>query len=204
MIGFAVAVAAIAAVPAAGELGVRHFRLVDGESARKLVHAGSGIVAAALPLLVSYGQIVALGLAFAAVMVLVHRFRLLAALNGVERESWGEVWFPLGVGALAAFFPHAPYVYGTLVLGLADALAAIVGVRFGRRRLPFGPGKTVWGSTAFWATAVLIGVAVSGEVSPGILFLATAVTWAEATTSRGADNFVVPVIAGLFAPLGWG
>ena len=202
MIDLAVAAVAIAAVPVVGEIGVRHVRL-SGEIARKLVHAGSGIVAATLPLLVSYGQIVAIALTSALVMVLVHRFRLLAALNGVERVSYGEVWFPLGVAALAAFFPHAAaYVYGTLVLGLADAIAAVVGVRLGRRRLPFVRGKTVAGSSAFCATAVLVGVAVSGELSLGVAAAAGALTAAEAVTSRGADNLVVPVLAGLLAAQG--
>lgn len=202
MIDVAVAVAAIAAVPVAGELSVRHIRF-SGEFARKLVHAGSGVVAATLPLLVSYGQIVAIALTSAVVMLLVHRFRFLAALNGVDRQSFGEVWFPLGVATLAAFFPHHPYVYGMLVLGLADAFAALVGVRFGRRGLPLVRGKTVWGSTAFCATAVLIGVAFAGELSLGVVAAATALTAAEAVTSRGADNVVVPVLAGLLATQGW-
>jgi dolichol kinase len=203
MIELAVAAAAIAAVPVAGELGVRRIRL-SGENARKLVHAGSGIVAAALPLLLPYGQIVAIALGCAVLMAFVHRFRLLAALNGIERVSYGEVWFPIGVAALAAFFPHpAAYVYGTLVLGLADASAAVVGVRLGRRRLPFVRGKTVWGSTAFFATAVVVGVAVGGRLSVGIVVAAAALTAAEAVTSRGVDNLVVPVLAGLLAMQVW-
>jgi phytol kinase len=202
MIGVAVALVAIAAVPAAGELGARRFRL-SGELARKLVHAGSGIVAATLPLLVSYGQIVAIALISAAAMMLVHRSRLLAALQGVERSSWGDVWFPLGIAALAALFPHRPYVYGALVLGLADALAALIGVRFGRRRLLLIPGKTLWGSGAFCATAVVIGVVVVGGLSPWVLVAAAALTAAEAVTSHGADNVVVPVLAGLLGTQVW-
>ena len=203
MIELAVAVAAIAAVPVAGELGVRRIRF-SGEIARKLVHAGSGIVAAALPLLVSYRQIAAIALGFAVLMVVVRRFRLLAALNGVERVSYGEVWFPLGVAALAAFFPHAAaYVYGTLVLGLADAIAAVVGVRLGRRRLPLVRGKTVWGSAAFCATALLVGVAIAGQLSLGVIVAAAALTAAEAVASRGTDKVVVPVLARLLATQGW-
>jgi phytol kinase len=202
LIDVAMAIVAIAAVLAAGELGARRFRL-SGELARKLVHAGSGIVAATLPLLVSYGQIVAIALISAAVMTLAHRFRLLSALEGVERESWGEVWFPLGIAALAALFPHRPYVYGALVLGLADATAALVGVRFGRRRLPLVAGKTLWGSGAFYAAAVLIGFVVAGELSPWVLAAAAALTAAEAVTSGGADNVVIPVLAGLLGAQVW-
>lgn len=201
MIDLALGVGAIAAVQVAGELAVRHLRL-SGEVARKLVHAGSGIAAAALPLLLSFEQIVALALASAAVMMLVHRFRLLAALNSVDRVSYGEVWFPLGIAGLAAFFPQA-YVYGALVLGLADALAAVVGVRFGGPRLPVVPRKTVSGSAAFVASAILVGVAVTGSLSFVVIAAALALTVAEAVTSRGADNVVVPVLAGLLATQWW-
>jgi phytol kinase len=201
MIDLALGLGAIAAVQAGGELAVRYLGL-SGEIARKFVHAGSGIVAAALPLLLPYEQIVALALASAAVMVVVHRLRLLAALNGVDRASYGEVWFPLGIAGLAALFPHG-YVYGALVLGLADALAAVVGVRFGGPRLPFGSRKTVSGSAAFLATTILVGVAVTGSLSPGVISVALALTVAEAVTSRGADNAVVPLLAGLLATQWW-
>lgn len=197
------AVVAIAAVSGAGEVLVRRVHM-SAELARKLVHAGSAAVAALLPLLVTYSQIVVIALAFAGVMVVVHRFRLLAALAGVQRASYGEVWFPLGIAALAALFPRdAAYVYGTLVLGFADASAALVGAHFGRRRLPFTGGKTFLGSTVFWATAVAVGVAVAGVLSLEVVAVAAALAVAEALASRGTDNVVVPVLAGLLATQVW-
>jgi dolichol kinase len=203
VLGLAAAVGAIAAVPLAGEVAARRIRL-GGEAARKLVHAGSGVVAAALPLLLSYHEIVGVALGFAALMLVVHRLRLLAALTGVERSSLGEVWFPLGIAGLAALAPeYAAYVYGALVLAFADALAAVVGARLGGPRLPFARGKTVAGSLAFCATAVVVGAAVAGGLSPATFAAAVVLTLAEAAASGGSDNAVVPILGGVLATQAW-
>jgi phytol kinase len=195
------AIAAVAGVPVVGEIVARRARLAP-ETTRKTVHACAGVVAAVLPLLVSYSRIVAIGLAAALAMALVHRLGTLRALAGVGRASLGEVWFPLGVAALAALVPHArPYVFGALVLGLADSAAALVGTRFGGRRLPLSADKSLVGSTAFCAVALAVGVAVSGALSVRIVATAAVLTGVEAVCSRGTDNVALPLAAALMAQL---
>jgi len=203
MTELALAVGMLAAVPAAGELVTYRFA-PEPELVRKLVHAASGVLAACLPLFISYRQIAFLGIGFAVAMAVTRRVRPLASLSGVDRDSYGEIWFPLGVGALAALFPYsACYVYGTLVLGFADAAAALVGARLPSRRLPFTARKTFAGSAAFLVVAVAIGAAVTGSLSAPVLGAALALAAAEALASRGTDNAVVPLLGGFHAYVWW-
>jgi dolichol kinase len=197
------AVGVLAAVPAAGELVVYRFK-PEPEVARKLVHATSAVLAACLPLLISYRQIAFLGIGFALGMGVLRRVRPLVSLTGVDRDSYGEIWFPLGVGMLAALFPYsACYVYGTLVLGFADTAAALAGSRVPSRRLPFTRGKTVAGTLAFLMVSAAIGAAFTGALSAPALAAAFVLAAAEALASRGTDNAVVPILAGFLAFGGW-
>ena len=203
MTNLAVAVGMLAAVPAAGELIAYRFA-PSPELMRKLVHAASGVLAACLPLFISYRQIAFLGIGFAVAMAVMRRVRPLVSLSGVDRDSYGEIWFPLGVGALAALFPYsACYVYGTLVLGFADTAAALAGARIRSRRLPLTARKTLAGSVAFLIVTVAIGAAVTGAFSAAVLGAALALAAAEALASRGSDNAVVPLLAGFLAFVGW-
>ncbi len=143
----------------------------------------------------------ALGLLLAVVMAGSRRAGVFAAVHGVERASHGEVLYPLGLGATALLFPGAPFVYAVLVLGLADGLAAPVGQRYGRRRIP--GGKSWWGSATFFAIATAAGAAVlAGTGADAVAVAAVAVAAAAALTAfeaalrRGLDNAVLPVVAG--------
>ena len=177
---------------------------VNGEPSRKLVHMTSALLAAALSFVLTPAQIAVLGVAFAVAMVVSRRFMLLRSIHDVRRTTHGEVLFPLGVALLAVVADdRAAFVYGVLVLGVADGLAALVGERFGRRRVrvPFGE-ESVWGSTAFFAAAVAIGAAVllaRGQAAASVGLEATSVaallTAAELTLAGGLDNLVLPVLA---------
>src|SRR5262249_49757421 len=101
-----------------------------------------------------------------------------SVIGGVERASWGEVYFPVG-GALVFFLSrHAPdvspvqrillYCIPILCLTLADALAALIGLRFGRLRYPTVEGhKSAEGSLTFF------GVALCGTYFPLVGWQAT-------------------------------
>ncbi|KAJ2724753.1 dolichol kinase [Coemansia sp. Benny D115] len=96
---------------------------------------------------------------------------------------------------------------GVLALGVADAAASLVGVRFGRRRWP-GTVKTLEGSGAFaaslWAAALSVhalapaptaeaeAVAVVGPGPWSMLVLCAALAVLEALTEQN-DNLVVPL-----------
>jgi phytol kinase len=195
------AVVSLAALPAAVEIARRRQLLPGGEIPRKVVHVGAALLVVPLPFLLSFHAIALLGLAFAAVLALSRTHGILSAVHDVERRSYGEIMFPLGVAAAALLFPERElFLYGLLVVGLADGLAAPVGLRFGRRRLP--GGKTEWGSAAFFGVAAAAGTLVlafaghePATVAAVALVAAACLTVAESVLWAGFDNLVLPALS---------
>src|SRR5262249_44015578 len=130
-------------------------------------------------------------------------------LGGVARQSLGEFYFALSVAIL---FPltqgHAIreilYCVPLLILTVADATAALVGVRYGRIRYGTADGqKSAEGSAAFFMMAffsvhipLLLGTDVGRAetlliaVSLGLLMmLFEAIAW------QGLDNLLLPLSA---------
>ena len=193
----------------AGAEAVTRRRPVDPELSRKFVHVSSGMVAAGLPLVLGYGEIVVLAAGFVPFLMVARRVGLFPAVSGVERSTLGEVWFPLGVLLAAALFPAGgPYVYGVLVMGLADAAASLWGRRYGRRGYPVpGGGRKTWaGSGAFLLTTATLGAVVlgvtdgwtGGAVARGVL-AAVPLTVVEGVLGRGTDNVVLPTAAAVLS-----
>lgn len=183
-------------------------RRIDGlspELVRKLAHMSSAVLASLLPFVLGFEQIALLGLLFACLMAASQRIGLFTAIHGVSRETYGEVLFPLGIAALALACPRpAPFAFGVLVLGLGDGLAALVGERFGRRRIPLlRTRKTLWGTGAFLLVCLVLGAAflAATGVSPSYALaagaaMAIALTPIELFLTRGFDNLALPLVSG--------
>ena len=181
------------------------------ESARKLVHIPSGIVGALLPLVLSFAEIAGLAAGFAALMVLSLRFGIFTRIHDVTRSTYGEVYFPLGIAALAVVCPQpAPFAYGVLVLGVGDGSAAVIGGRLGKRIVPLvQTTKTLWGCGAFLASCSVLGFALLASAGGSLPYtlvaaaaIALALTPVELFLTQGLDNLALPVLAGmLFAGL---
>jgi phytol kinase len=166
----------------------------------------SAVCAAFLPLVLGFDEIAMLGLLFAALMATSQRLGVFTAIHDVSRRTYGEVLFPLGIAVLAlACSSPMPFAYGVLVLGLGDGLAALVGERFGRRRVPlFQTRKTLWGTGSFLVVCFLVGVVLltaTGVASAYALLasalMALALTPVELALTYGLDNVALPLVAGL-------
>ena len=177
-------------------------RSLRPELGRKLAHISCGLLAAALPLVLAFPAIVVLAALFIPFMVASRRMGFFPVVHSAERSTLGEVYFPVGVLLVAAVVPHrVEYAFGVLLLAIADALAGLMGERFGRRTVPLVPGnKTYVGSATFFLITVGLGLGAiealgqfSGRGFLVVLAIAAVTTLEEAVVGGGADNVILPV-----------
>ncbi|MEO8785142.1 MAG: hypothetical protein ABI221_02395 [Candidatus Saccharimonadales bacterium] len=197
-------IAAVAAVLVLAEGLWRHKRL-RGESNRKLVHIVIGTFIAFWPYFLSWPQIRWLSLGGLLLVLLASQSKHFHVGYDVNRRGHGDLFFPIGVG-LASFISPSPLIFtiAILHLSLADGLAAIVGLRFGRghqykiRQYM----KTVLGTLTFWLVSTLIlavgllasPVHLSWPLWPLLVWLPLAATLLENVAVAGLDNLAVPLL----------
>jgi len=104
----------------------------------------------------------------------------------------GATWVMLSALLLFALFPSAIAAVALGLFVVADAGAALVGRRFGRRTWP-GSHRTIEGSGTFWLVCAAGGLLLSLSALP-LLALATAGAIAEALPSPLNDNLRAPLI----------
>lgn len=174
---------------------------LKNEVGRKFVHIIVGSFVAFWPLLLDWNQIVLLSLAFIAVVVVSKHVRFFRAIHSVQRPTWGEVYFAAVVGILA-FATHDGWIYmaALLHMSLADGLAAVIGLRYGKRTRysVFGHVKSVVGTGVFLAVsfAVLAGYMYGSDTELSWFALAITAfgaTFLENISARGLDNLTVPL-----------
>ncbi len=202
VLGLALAVAA----------GLARLGWLGPEAARKAVHVVLGLTVAAFPWCFTAWWPVALlgGLSLASLMALrwVPWLRRTAgpALHGVERQSWGDLCFPVAVVLLWTLAPSDPLRYSLplLILGTADAVAALVGRRYGQTGYSTAGGRKSWeGSLAFAAaTFLVVHVPLLLATETGraeclliAVNLAILLMLVEGLAWEGFDNLFIPVAA---------
>ncbi len=188
------------------------WRQVNGELVRKVVHIGVGNII----LLAWFLQVPRpIGILFSGVFTLIvllsYRIKILESLNGVGRKSFGTFFYALSVGILLGLFwfpglkPFA--VIGILVMTWGDALAALVGQRWGQHPYQIGSARKSWeGSLTMWtvSTGVVLAVTTgvygwSGSLVPAAVGVGAVATGLEVISWRGLDNLTVPVGCGVLS-----
>ncbi len=176
------------------------------EYGRKFVHIVVGTFVAISPFFLSKTSITILAILSLLGMLVSRYTNLLKAIHDVKRITVGEFAAPLGVG-ITIWLAREPWVFTTALLfvALADGMAAIVGKKWGKVRLPlrvFGLRKTLEGSTAYVVMAVIsvaLGALLGGHDA---IFLAPIAAFAvmplvsagiEAVSPYGIDNITVPL-----------
>lgn len=180
------------------------------ETSRKAVHIVMGLVTLSFPWLfrATWPVMLLTVLAVAALagtrLITPLRERFGGVLHGVERHSLGEVYFPLAVAALFLLSAgdRLLYVIPLLTLTLADAVAALVGVRYGQHRFCTSEGtKSAEGSLAFFLVAFLSAhvplllLSNTGRAESLLiaLVLGILVMLFEAVSVGGLDNLFIPL-----------
>ena len=138
------------------------------EFLRKLLHVGMGLVVLLLPFLFDRSWPVIFLASICALALLAAKYfkPLGAVIGGVERDSLGDIYFPISVAIIfiAANRTSTSLIHGRiilfvipiLILTLADAIAALVGISYGAHRYTGIAGqKSAEGSLAFFTVAFL-------------------------------------------------
>lgn len=186
-------------------------RMVGAETARKMVHIGMGMICLTFPALfaVAWPVWILAGLAVIALGAL--RFvpclkcSVGTVLHDVNRQSLGEVYFPIGVAAVFALAKSVPleFTIPVSLLTFADAAGALVGKRWGRHQYQTLEGqKSIEGSIAVGITAFLCATVplisaqhdLTASLVIGVLIgifgmIVEAISW------RGLDNIFLPLAA---------
>lgn len=180
---------------------------LSGELTRKLAHITMGLASLSFPWLFSSPLPVILLCVLSLILMLWMRNQrnpIRAVLHAVERQSYGELCFPVSVTLLFTIQadPVTDYLIPILVLTLADAVGALIGVRYGTSKYSTDEGhKSVEGSFAFFITAflsthilLLLGTDTLRLESLLIaLVIGIIIMLVEAISWRGLDNLFIPL-----------
>lgn len=196
---------------------------VPAELSRKAVHVGMGLVCLSFPWLFREAwPIVVLAILAVAGLAAVRlvpalRKEMGGVLGGVERQSFGEFYFPLSVAAVFCLAQGDTllFIIPVLTLTVADSVGALIGVRYGFARYRTDEGlKSAEGSVAFF-TAAFLGCHIplllfsqTGRAETLLISLTAGfvVMLLEAISWRGQDNVIIPLgmffLLQLYLPLG--
>lgn len=175
------------------------------EHTRKLVHLGGSAIGVLLPLLVRSTLVAfVLTASLSLLFFVTSKGKWLRSVGGVSRSSRGSEYYPLAVFLVfvLAGDDYWRYLASLLVLGIADAFAALVGGEYGRVRYRVEEeSKSLEGSLVFLVVAylaiqtpmLLLTDLPRPTVVLGSLLVALVVTGFEAISLRGADNLFVPI-----------
>ena len=169
------------------------------EIARKIVHIGAAqwyfiyvhFFTSPTPALIGLAVVSA----FDGILNITGMFDKVLGQNNKKR-NWGLVWYPVsvfimillssfGIGGMTALG------VGLLGMGCGDGLAAIIWMKYGKRR--FNTKKSLEGSAAFFVAVTVIAFLFTHNM---ILSVACGLTGAvfEFTTPFGLDNITVPLV----------
>lgn len=187
-------------------------RRLSPEMSRKTVHIGMGLTCLAFPwLFADYWPVILLAGLSIALLIAVRwaprlNRRFGKVLGGVERISFGEIYFPIAVAAVFVWSRHQPllYVVPILLLTLADSCSALIGQSYGKFKYSTLSGKKSWeGSLTFFMVAFLcvhVPVLLFSDIGRAeslliATMLALLLMLAEAASWRGLDNLFIPLAA---------
>jgi phytol kinase len=188
----------------------------DNESFRKLFHIMHGVTLAGLAFVVPLNWLIGLEILFFVSMIITrylvthqnHFFTIIGYFSRaykVGRISYGEFFYPISVILLVLLARTKwEFAAAVLILGLADAIAAIVGKKYGAKTsyLVLGQKKSLLGSLAFFVVTIIVLIgftALAPHIDPVsfwfILPIALLITLTENVGVYGTDNLLIPIAA---------
>ncbi|MEA5551474.1 phosphatidate cytidylyltransferase [Anabaena cylindrica UHCC 0172] len=199
--------------------GLHRFFGVKQDITRKIIHIGGGMWVFAILLLFKNWQIGIIPFAtFIGINYLLYRYRFISAMDR-EDSSPGTVYFAISITLLFALLwrpngliDNVPIaVAGAMSMTWGDALAALIGKRFGKHQYQVGNSIRSWEGSAVMFLVSTTVIFLVLWLLPGSLFspLATLVsinrailaailsgacaTLVEGISPSGTDNLSVPL-----------
>ena len=161
---------------------------------RKLVHVSMGLTVVAITYFVDYKVFIWSAIIFTIILIAARKYYRLFSLRDRQDKSWGEVFFPIGIGMTALLAPTATiFAVSVLIMTLGDTAAYVFGDAFPRSHVIL-PGRTIAGSGA--NLFVTLAILLSFGIDPVPAAIATSgVVIAEILSIRGLDNLMMPLVA---------
>ena len=178
------------------------------EVTRKFVHFAGAFVTIFFPFIFkSHWTVLLLAVVFGGIMFFTKKFGFLQSVHDVERKSDGAIYHPIAIYIcfLYSQILNQPwfYVISILILGVSDAVAALVGKSYGMNEyiVEVGSKKTFEGSFTFFLTSFLITHLIlllttsvgRLEIVLVALLIAIIMTIFEGVSLKGADNLFIPI-----------
>ncbi len=188
-----------------------YFQVLSREFTRKFVHIGVG--ALILLAIHTFHDLKSLML-LSGIFVILNAAALVTGLfrgiHEVERETWGTVFFPLAVLVNTDLFGEDRVLLSASLIPMffSDAFAAMVGKSYPIVRFQT-LGKSLGGSLTFILSTFLLWFPFSrGHFIGESILLIFVLAVAELGLSGGLDNFILPLLAGIWLTafrqgLGW-
>ncbi|HEY72309.1 MAG: hypothetical protein B6I34_01870 [Anaerolineaceae bacterium 4572_32.1] len=201
----------VAAIGAAE--GLRKWRGYPAEFTRKFIHIAVGMwVYGTVLLFESRALAIIPPLTFVLINAFSYRQGTFKAMETGDKENLGTIYFPISFAALIWLLWDRPHllVAGLMPMTWGDALAAVLGRRFGRRTYTvLGSTRSLEGSgvmfLAGWAAtlAALLLLGAADPLTAVWVAAATALgaTAVEAVSPWGIDNLTVPAVSALILVL---
>ncbi|TET54108.1 MAG: phosphatidate cytidylyltransferase [Anaerolineales bacterium] len=195
---------------AVGE-GLRRSRGYAVDFTRKFIHIAVGTWAYGSVLLFESRTMAMIPpLGFVLINAISYRWDIFKAMELGQKGKLGTVYFPLSFAVLIWFLWDQPHLLVAALMPMTwgDALAAVVGGRWGRNRYTIaGSTRSAEGSltmlfAAWIATAIPLLVLATPAIEPlaavgAAALVAVAATGVEALSPWGIDNLTVPAVSAL-------
>jgi len=190
----------------------------DLQLGRRLFHLANGVATATLyAFFFTHEQVIHIFGTIACIVYIVDRVRIAYPEVVARHASWvnrllvhaeeqarESAMIPYAIAVLLTILtvPKAAALVGIYTLAIADPLAAVVGIRYGRRRI--AQDRSLEGSLAFLAATLVIAVLVLGRgsdapalaIAGASIMIALVAAVCEALPLRIDDNLTIPLFVG--------
>jgi len=176
---------------------------VKVEFTRKVVHTLAGTVLVLAPWLWTREFALGVGVAFVCLFLIVEKYKFLPSITSISRNTFGGVFFPLGVtlAVIIGWNRPASFQLAVLTLALADTLAWVAGRGYAGLDLPKKwPVSIAFGLVclAIWLIIGWPTGLITSQYLLAALFFSSVLSVVERFSTSGADNLFIPVLASLF------